>query len=188
MEKQITQSAEDPLAVLNKVCSRGCKKNSRGNMSFWKGYKLSLDVTGGGFPVTAAVSGANVHDSMPAIPVEKMTMGKAVHCYSLMDSACGAKTIISFIKSNGRVPVIDPNKRKNNSRPPLDPAKKERYKIRSVAERANAHLKDCLLPKALYVKGYTKVSFVLFSAVLCLAALKYLQLFTSHSFGRGSGL
>jgi hypothetical protein len=74
-----------------------------------------------------------------------------------MDSAYDAKTIISFIKSNDRVPVIDPNKRKNNSRPPPDPAKKERYKIRSVVERANAHLKDCLLPKALYVKGYIKV-------------------------------
>jgi hypothetical protein len=178
MEKQIAQSAEDSLAVLNKACSWGCKKNSQGNISFWKGYKLNLDVTDGGFPVTAVVTGANVHDSMLAIPMEKMTMDKVVHCYSLMDSAYDAKTIISFIKSNDRVPVIDPNKRKNNSRPPLDPAKKERYKIRSVVERANSHLKDCLLPKALYVKGYIKVSFVLFSAVLCLAVLKYLQLFT----------
>jgi hypothetical protein len=83
MEKQITQNAEDTLAVLNKECSWGCKKNSRGNISFWKRCKLSLDVTDGGFPVTAAVTGANVHDSMPAIPVEKMTMDKAVHFYRL---------------------------------------------------------------------------------------------------------
>jgi hypothetical protein len=95
-----------------------------------------------------------------------------------MDSACGSKTIIRFIKSNDRVPVIDPNKRKNNWHPPLDPAKKERYKIRSAVERADSHLKDCLLPKTLYVKYYIKVSFVLFPAVLCLAVLKYLQLFT----------
>jgi hypothetical protein len=81
---------------------------------------------------------------MFAIPMDKV-----VHCYSLVDSAYEAKTIISFIKSNDRIPVIDPNKRKNNWRPPLDPAKKEHYKIRSVVERTNTHLKDCLLPKAL---------------------------------------
>jgi hypothetical protein len=72
---------------------------------------------------------------------------------------------------------MDPNKRKNNDRPPLEPVKQERYKIRTTVERANSHLKDSLIPHALYVKGYKKVSFVLMTAVICLAALKYLQLF-----------
>ena len=63
---------------------------------------------------------------------------------------------------------------KDKNRPPLDPAKQERYKIRTTVERANSHLKDNLIPKTLYVKGYTKIAFVLFSAVLCLAALKHL--------------
>jgi hypothetical protein len=44
-------------------------------------------------------------------------------------------------------------------------------------ERANNLLKDWLLPGKLYVKGHKKVSFVLFSAALCLAALRMIQYF-----------
>ena len=92
-----------------------------------------------------------------------------------MDSAYDAKIIKDFIANRNRIPIIDPNKRKNTNCVLLDPAKQERYKIRSTVERANSHLKDNLIPKAIYVKGYSKVAFVLFSAVLCLAALKHLQ-------------
>jgi hypothetical protein len=175
MERQITESASYSLKKLNTKCSFGCKKNSHGNISYWKGYKLHLDVSDTGFPITACVSGANVHDSMLAIPMEKMTEQRVTFCYSLMDAGYDAKTITDFILSRERVPIIEPNKRKNENRPPLDPAKKERYKIRTTVERSYSHLKDNLIPKAIYVKGITKVSFILFSAVLCLAALKYLS-------------
>jgi transposase len=175
MEKQITEDAIDSLEKLNKKCSFGCKKNSQGNVSFWKGYKLHLDVSDTGFPIAACVTGANVHDSLLAIPMEKMTEQRVAFCYSLADSAYDAQAIIDFILSRERVPIIDPNKRKNENRPPLDPARKERYKIRTAVERAYSHLKDNLIPKTLYVKGHAKVSFVLFSAVLCLAALKHLS-------------
>ena len=175
MEKQINATPEESLDALNKNCSFGCKKNSQGNVSFWKGYKLHLDISDCGFPITACVTGANVHDSMLAIPMEKITEQRVTFCYSLMDSAYDAKTIKDFVNSCDRIPIIDPNKRKNKNCIPLDPAKQERYKIRSTVERANSHLKDNLIPKAIYVKGYSKVAFVLFSAVLCLAALKHLQ-------------
>jgi DNA replication protein DnaC len=56
-------------------------------------------------------------------------------------------------------------------------AKQERYKIRSVVERAYSHLKDRLIPKSLYVKGHAKVSFMLMISVIALAALKYLTHF-----------
>ncbi|MDR0377766.1 MAG: transposase, partial [Spirochaetaceae bacterium] len=143
----------------------------------WKGYKLHLDVGDTGFPLTAIVTGANVHDSQPAIPMEQLTETKAPFCYSLMDSAYHSKTIDEYIRNRGRIPIIDPNKRKDNDRPPLDRTKQERYNIRTTVERANSHLKDCLIPRAIYVKGYKKVSFVLMSAIICLASLKYLQLF-----------
>jgi len=175
MEKQITASAEESLEALDKNCAFGCKKNSQGNVTFWKGYKLHLDVSDSGFPITACVTGANVHDSMVAIPMEKITEQRVTFCYSLMDPAYDAKTIREFILSRGRIPIIDPKKRRNKDHVPLDPAKQERYKIRSAVERAFSHLKDNLIPKAIYVKGYKKVSFVLLSAVLCLAALKHLQ-------------
>jgi transposase len=141
IEKQRTQDAKTSLDDIGKECAWGCKKNSEGNISFWKGYKLHLDVSDTGFPLTAIATGANVHDSQLAMP------------------------------------IIDPNKRKDHNRPPLDPAKQERYKIRTTAERANTHLKDSLIPRSIYVKGYKKVSFMLMAAVICLAALKYLQLF-----------
>jgi hypothetical protein len=98
-----------------------------------------------------------------------------------MDSAYDSKVIDEFIRSHGRVPIIDPNKRKDNKRPPLDPAKKERFKIRSTVERANSHLKDNLIPRSIYVKGYKKVSFVLMGAVVCLAAFLKLPQLTINS-------
>jgi hypothetical protein len=133
-------------------------------VSFWKGYKLHLDVSDTGFPLTAVVTGTNVHDSQLAIPMEQLTEKKVLFCYSLMDSAYDSKGIDEFIRSHGRVPIIDVNKRRDH--PPLDPAKQERYKIRTTVERANSHLKDNLIPRAIYVKGYKKVSFVLMPAVM----------------------
>jgi hypothetical protein len=134
MQKQLTACPEESLDALNKQCSFGCKKNSQGNMSFWKGYKLHLDISDCGFPITACVTGAHVHDSMLAIPMEKMTEQRVTFCYSLMDSAYDAKKIKDFIVSRERVPIIDPNKRKSKNCLPLDPAKQERYKIRSTGD------------------------------------------------------
>jgi hypothetical protein len=94
-----------------------------------------------------------------------------------MDKGYHANAIMEYIKSRGRLPLIEPETRSNNKAGvPLDPAKKERYKIRSSVERANAYLKDNLIPRAIYVKGSVKVSFVLLSAVCCLAALRHLQM------------
>jgi hypothetical protein len=46
--------------------------------------------------------------------------------------------------------------------------------MRTEAERADSILKDRLLPVKLYVKGRSEVSFVLFAAGTCLAALRTL--------------
>jgi hypothetical protein len=169
--QQYELDAHTALNKLNKDCSWGCKKNSQGNVTYWKGYKLHLDVSDIGFPLTAWVTGANVHDSQVAIPFEKLTSTKATYFYSVMDSAYDAAGIHQYIKQCERVPIIDPNVRKDKKRPPLDPAKQERYKIRTTVERAYSHLKDRLIPSALLVKGHAKVSFVLLTSVICLAAL-----------------
>jgi transposase len=177
IERQVHESVEEALQHIDTACAHGCKKNSHGAVQFWTGYKLHLDVSDTGFPLSAFVSGANVHDSQLAIPLEKMTEGKVFFCYSLMDAAYDSSVIDRFIRSRERIPIIDPNNRGSQSRPPLDPAKQERYKKRTEVERANSILKDWLLPGKLYVKGHTKVSFVLFGAVLCLAALRMIQHF-----------
>jgi len=175
IEMQITEEISTSLERFNKKCVYGCKESPSGNKTFWKGYKLHLDITDWGYPVTACVTGANVSDKSLAIPMEKITEQKVTFCYSLMDCGYDAQIIRSFIESRERVPIIDYQARANGIRPVLDPAKQERYKIRTAVERANSHLKDNLIPKAIYVKGHKKVSFVLYSAVLCLAALKCLQ-------------
>ena len=79
-------------------------KNSQGNIETTKGYKLHLDVSDAGFPLTAVITGANVHDSQLAIPMEKLTEQKVISCYSLMDSGYDAKTIDDFIRSRERIP------------------------------------------------------------------------------------
>jgi transposase len=176
IEKQVHEPIEESLKTIDTACSYGCKKNSQGNVDFWKGYKLHLDVSDVGFPLSAVITGANVHDSRLAIPLEKMTEQKVQFCYSLMDSAYDAQTIDTFIRSRERIPIIDPNKRRNNKRPPLDPAKQERYKIRTFVERAYGFLKDNLLPAKIWVKGHSKISFIVMSAVVCLAALRTLHI------------
>ncbi|MDR2393707.1 MAG: transposase [Treponema sp.] len=134
------------MTASTKNARGGYKKNSEGNVSFWKGYKLHLDVSDTGFPVTAVVTGANVHDRQLAIPMEQLTEMKVPFCYSLMDGAYDPKVIDGFIRIHGRISIIDPNKRKDNERVQLYPAKQERYKIRTTVERANSHLKTVLYP------------------------------------------
>ncbi len=175
IEKQIEQSISKSLSELPTACAWGCKKNSQGNMATWKGYKLHLDVSDTGFPISAIVTGANVHDSQVAIPLEKMTEKKVQHLYSVMDAAYDAAPIATYIKERGRIPLIDQNKRRGTEREPFSPSEKERYKVRTTVERAYAHLKDWLLPEQIFVRGIDKVSFLLMSGVVCLAAIKALQ-------------
>jgi IS5 family transposase len=157
LEQHAKLNIEDIKKSLNQDCAWGCKKNSHGKVFYWKGYKLHLDVSDIGFPISAFITGANVHDSQAAILLEKMTMGKVRHLYSLMDAAYDAKEIKRFIRRHKRMPIIDPNMRRNKDCPPLDPAKQERYKIRTTVERAYSHLKDNLIPVKIYVKGTCKI-------------------------------
>lgn len=149
-------------------------------------YKHHLDVTDIGIPVAAVVTGANVHDSQVAIPLEKITERNITHLYSLMDSAYDDGEIYDYIAARGRVALIDQNKRRNDSRNPMDPASKKRFRIRSTVERSNAHLRDWLLPSKLMVRGYSEITFCLMTGVVCLAAVKILQYFVLPAFERAA--
>lgn len=177
LDKQLRQKAGKSLKNLNQMCAWGGKKNSKGKTHFWPGFKLHLDVTDFGLPITAVVTGANVHDSQVAIPMEKMTERKVTHLYSLMDAAYDAPQIRSYIREKGRVDLIDFNKRRKTEERVMTPSEKNRYNIRSTVERTNSHLKDWFIPDKIYVKGYKKVNCVLMTAVLCLSAVKILQYF-----------
>lgn len=174
IEIQVDENPHKSIQDLNLQAAWGCKKNSHGKRNHWKGYKLHLDVTDFGLPVTAVLTGANVYDNQLAIPMEKLTEQKITFLYSLMDSAYDAAVIKNYIISRERVPVIDNNKRRGEKKE-FCPAKKERYKIRSTVERSNAHLKDWLFGTAIYVKGYEKVYQEIMLSVIVLSALKILQ-------------
>ncbi len=109
--------------------------------------------------------------------MEKITNRTITHLYSLMDAAYDASEIYTYITAQGRVALIDRNKRRNDTRKPMDLAEKARFRIRSTVERSNSHLKDWLLPSKLMVRGYSKITFCLMTGVVCLAALKILQYF-----------
>ncbi|SIR10789.1 Transposase DDE domain-containing protein, partial [Alkalispirochaeta americana] len=66
-----------------------------------------LDVTDNGIPVTAVVTGANVHDSQVAIPMEKLSMSRIIHCYSVMDAGYDAETIRDFITDWPVLSIVD---------------------------------------------------------------------------------
>jgi hypothetical protein len=173
--RQLKLKPGKALAELDSRCAWGCKRNSQGNVTFWNGYKLHLDVTDFGIPITAVLTGANVHDSQAALPMSKLTERKIAYLYSLMDSAYDVPEIREYEKGKGRVALIDFNKRRGKELHSFDPAEKQRFKVRSTVERANSHLKDRLIPTKIFVKGIKKVGFQVLCGVVCLSALKILQ-------------
>lgn len=172
IQKQVHQSAKFAVASLPHNCQWGGKRNSQGNAYYWKGRKLHLDVTDTGIPVAAVVTGAAVHDSQVAVPLEKITSSRISFCYSEMDKGYDSQVIRDFCKQSGHVAIIDFKKKRNGIRPELDPAKKERYKIRTTVERTNSNLKDWLLPDKLCLRSAKCIDYVILLSVVILAVLR----------------
>ena len=182
-------SLEEMLNDLSKGCSKGAKKDSKGNTRFWNGYKLHLDTVDGGIPVSAIVTSASVHDSQVAIPLATMTAERITNLYDLMDAAYDVEAIVEHSKSLGHVPIIDKNprrdkklqeelKREAKAKKVLNwkTPEEKRYNERSTAERTNARLKDEFGASKMRVRGAAKVSCHLMFGVLVLAADQLLKL------------
>jgi len=60
---------EELLADLPRECNAGSKKNSKGYVETWVGYKLHLDVADGQIPISCILTSASLHDSQAAIPL-----------------------------------------------------------------------------------------------------------------------
>lgn len=170
IEKQMHTPLAQSLAELPKQCDRGAKTNAKGYQETWNGYKLHLDVTEHGVPVSCILTSASLHDSQVAIPLETMTANRITHCYSLMDKGYCSDSISFYAESLGKVAIIDPKKPRGAELVPLDPAKKERYKIRTVVERTNSQLKDSAGGRCVRVKGHLKVMTHLMFGVLVITA------------------
>lgn len=169
-EIQPHMSLEEMLADLPKQCDYGTKKNSKGVKETWRGYKLHLDVDDHGIPLSYILTSASTHDSQAAIPLETMTTQRVCSLYSLMDAGYVSSDISNFVESCGKVPVIYPKKPKGEELIPLEPPKAERFKNRTVVERANARVKDDLAGTSFRFRGFLKVGTHLGISILVLAA------------------
>ena len=102
-------SLEDMLDDLPNACDHGAKRNAKGFLVSWRGYKLHLDTADCGVPVSALLTSASVHDSHAATSLAKMTAGRVTRLYDLMDAAYDAKEIHVASIGLGHVPFIDVN-------------------------------------------------------------------------------
>jgi hypothetical protein len=191
VEKQKTMTIEEMHKDLPTACDKGGKKDSKGNSMYWNGFKLHLDITDGGIPVSAIVTSASLHDSQVAIPLATLTAAKIVNLYDLMDSAYDVPGIIAHSQSLGHVPLVGKNPRRDKvlkqekeaeakARKTLNwaPAEAVRYNARTTAERANSRLKDEFGACKVRVRGCIKVTCHLMFGVLVLAADQLMKLVT----------
>jgi Transposase DDE domain len=177
IEKQVRQTYEEALKEVPTVCDVGCKTNAQGYKQTWIGYKLHVDTSDCGVPITAILTSASLHDSQVAIPMMKMTTERVPYLYDLMDSAYDAEQIHELSKSLGHVPIIDRNPRRGNV-VPMAPAEAVRYNERSAAERFNSRLKGEFGGESVMVRGYRKVKLHLMFGVIALFVDQLLKLTT----------
>ena len=174
LQKQLTQSKEEALADLPRVCDKGAKTDAKGHWHFWIGWKAHIDWTDGGLPVNVVTTSASLHDSQVAIPMARRTAERVTSLYDLMDSAYDAKEIKQSSRELGHVPIIDPNRRPASS-VPLEPASIVRFRERSTAERGNGRLKDEFGCRNLRVRGHQKAHLHVMFAILVLFADQLLK-------------
>ena len=175
LERQRGQTLEQMLFELDTACATGTKKNAQGYKISWKGYKLHLDTACCGIPISAVLTGANVHDSRVALPLSRISAQRVDACYELMDAAYCSTVIREEIQAAGRVPLIDHNPRKGEKRE-FAPHEAQRYKTRSGAERCNARLKDEFGARHVQVRGHAKVMCHLMLGVVALCADQFTRL------------
>ena len=174
LELQPERNLNDNLSDLPKDCNYGCKKNSNGHRSTWKGYKLHVDVVDGDIPISVILPSASLHDSQAAIPLAQMSGERVTNLYDLMDAAYDAPEIAVYSRNLGHVPIIDSNPRRGEKKE-MDPAKKIRYRERSGVERFFSNLEN-YGSKNIRVRGHAKVMAHLMFGVIVVAATQIFNL------------
>jgi hypothetical protein len=191
MERQAGMKLEELLADLPRDCNVGSKKNSKGYLETWVGYKLHLDVADGQIPVSCILTSASLHDSQAAIPLAALSASRITNLYDVMDSAYDAQAIQEYSLSLGHIPLIDINPRRDTARKAelqaeekrrrllgCKTAEEVRYQERTTVERVNARLKDEFGARMVRVRGNAKVMCHLMFGVIALTADQILRLIT----------
>ena len=175
IERQMTMTVDEMVAELPTACDRGTKRNSKGHMESWNGYKLHIDAADGQIPISCLLTSASLHDSQASIPLTAMTKKRVTSLYELKDSAYDCQHIATYSRSLGHVPIIDPNRRRGEKQY-LDPAGKVRYNERTTVERVYARLKDEFGGRMIRVRGALKVMAHLMFGILALTADQLLRM------------
>lgn len=191
LERQAGMKLEALLVDLPRECNVGSKKNSKGYLETWVGYKLHLDVADGQIPVSCILTSASLHDSQAAIPLAALSASRITNLYDVMDSAYDAQAIQQYSRSLGHVPLIDANPRRDTARKEELQAEEKRrrlvghkaaedvrYQERTTVERVNARLKDEFGARMVRVRGNAKVMCHLMFGVIALTADQILRLIT----------
>ena len=173
LQQQPQRSLAENLADLPCVCDSGAKKGSKGQLEYWRGYKLHLSVGDGDLPLSAILTSASTHDSQVAIPLMQMTAQRVTGLYDLLDAAYDATAIHDYSRRLGHVPIIEPVQRGDWR--PLDPAQRQRFGERSACERVNSRLKEFYGGRTVRVRGAAKVMCHLMFGVVAITALSLWQ-------------
>lgn len=189
IEKQMNNSMtlEEMLKDLPQQCDVGGKKNTKGNLQYWVGYKLHITVDDHGIPISEILTSASLSDNQVAIPLAKLTAQRVVGLYDLMDSGYDASGIREHSKSLGHVPIIeeraDPGKTEEKRQEKLawktlnwKPSDMVRYEKRTVVERSFSRLKEEFGARFVKVRGHAKVLTHLMFGILVLAADQLLRI------------
>ena len=189
LERQRTMTLPEMLDELPKACDVGVKKNAKGVLEKWVGYKLHIDAADGGVPVSCILTSASMHDSQAAIALACLTAGRVDNLYDLMDAAYDAEEIRAHSRDLGHTAIIDINprrsvelkeavKREAKARRAIGYVFPEarRYSERSTVERVNARLKDEFGARHVRVRGHAKVLCHLMFGILALTVSQLTRL------------
>lgn len=168
--KQLDQTPEEAIAELPRDCNVGSKKDSKGHVHSWTGWKAHIDWADGGVPLNVLTTSASLHDSQVAIPMSRITARRVVSLYDLMDSAYDAPQIRQVSEELGHVALIDRNKRGGEDLIPWEPDRVRRYHERTTAERGNSRLKDEFGLRHLRVRGHSKAHLHIMFGIVALFA------------------
>jgi len=171
-----TQSLQQMLNELPRVCDVGCKTNSKRNKEHWVGYKLHLDVADGYIPISCVLTSASLNDTQVAIPLAVMSAQRVTSLYDLMDMGYDSEQIREHSASLGHVALIPWQKRGQQPAPEMAPHQKVRFRERTVIERVYARLKDEFGGRFVRVRGCGKVMAHLMFGLLALTADQILRL------------
>jgi len=171
IERQKTQSLEEILKELEKDCNKGTKKNAKGYLFSWNGYKLHVDVNDNSIPISILLTSASVHDSQVSVPLEIMTSNLIESNYTLADAAYDSAHIKDFILSKGKSCVIDHNPRRGEKLEKTEEEEK-RYNNRTSVEGFFGDLKDHFACRMILVRGHAKVMTHIMFGILSQTSLR----------------